>query len=255
MSLKIERLFHPESKGLILSEHGDNPWNKLVARHAEQQGVQAISLEDIREELDLLVVVLPQTNPEKLLSKLVQHPPAYVMLLGREGQKDQANKFWADALSCHGSVVLGPSRIGMILPETATNLGGLSFTPDHGHLGLVTQSDAITAAVAAWASRHELGLRHIITLTPKDHEVMEQALDHMAQDHLTRAILLHIHELQDAREFLSSARAAAFTKPLVVLKTGRHQEPDIPSPLISSLSCSREQFIDKLFRRAGLVIA
>ena len=108
------------------------------------------------------------------------------MLVAREGPGDQANSFWSQPLSGLGTDVLGPSRIGMLLPETSTNLGGLSFTPAHGYLGLITQSDAMTATVAAWANRHEMGLRHIITLAPKDHGVMEQALDHMAQDHLRR---------------------------------------------------------------------
>src|SRR3546814_17719570 len=47
-------------------------------------------------------------------------------------------------------------------------------------------------------------------------------LDHFAVDRHTRAILLYIEHVRDARKFLSAARAAARGKPVVVVRPGRH---------------------------------
>ncbi|HCY48521.1 MAG TPA: hypothetical protein DHV03_07535 [Alphaproteobacteria bacterium] len=47
MTLKIQRLFNPETKALILSDHGHNPWNELVKAHAQQQGITPSTAEAI----------------------------------------------------------------------------------------------------------------------------------------------------------------------------------------------------------------
>ncbi len=44
-------------------------------------------------------------------------------------------------------------------------------------------------------------------------------LDHFALDVGTRAILLYIEAIRDARKFMSAARAAAGVKPVVVVET------------------------------------
>src|SRR3546814_10729207 len=45
-------------------------------------------------------------------------------------------------------------------------------------------------------------------------------------DRHTRAILLYIEHVRDARKFLSAARAAARGKPVVVVKPGRHDRSE-----------------------------
>ena len=46
-------------------------------------------------------------------------------------------------------------------------------------------------------------------------------LDYFALDTKTRAILLYVEAIKDARKFMSAARAAARIKPVVVVKSGR----------------------------------
>src|SRR5262249_38491897 len=49
-------------------------------------------------------------------------------------------------------------------------------------------------------------------------------LDFFALDGATRAILLYIESINNARKFMSAARAAARIKPVVVVKSGRHAQ-------------------------------
>jgi acetyltransferase len=44
----------------------------------------------------------------------------------------------------------------------------------------------------------------------------------LLSDHQTHSILLHVEGIHDARRFLSGLRAAARTKPVLVIKSGRH---------------------------------
>ncbi len=47
-------------------------------------------------------------------------------------------------------------------------------------------------------------------------------LDVYALDPMTRAILLYVEHLEDAKGFMSAARAAARVKPVIVARSGRH---------------------------------
>ena len=48
-------------------------------------------------------------------------------------------------------------------------------------------------------------------------------LDYLASDPNTRAILLYIEAVTQARKFMSAARAAARVKPVIAIKAGRHE--------------------------------
>ena len=49
-------------------------------------------------------------------------------------------------------------------------------------------------------------------------------LDFFSADPGTRAILLYMESIDNAQKFMSAARAAARTKPVVVIKAGRHAQ-------------------------------
>jgi acetyltransferase len=66
-------------------------------------------------------------------------------------------------------------------------------------------------------------------------------LDYLAGDYRVRAILLYLEHIGDARKFMSAARRAARTKPVIVLKPRRFPvEPD-------------DAVYAAAFRRAGLL--
>lgn len=82
-------------------------------------------------------------------------------------------------------------------------------------------------------------------------------LDHFAADIRTRAILLCLDRVEDARRFMSAARAAARAKPVVVLRAGRRR-PDAPDCAGSTVThtgalARPDAVYATAFRRAGLL--
>src|SRR3546814_2506617 len=69
----------------------------------------------------------------------------------------------------------------------------------------------------------------------------------------TRAILLYIEDVRDARKFLSSARAAARGKPVVVVKPGRHERAAGEAQPHMARLATPDAAYDAAFRRAGLL--
>jgi acetyltransferase len=88
----------------------------------------------------------------------------------------------------------------------------------------VSESGALMTGVLDWArlARHRLFQLH---LAGRSSDVdFGDVLDYLASDGGTSAILLHVESLRYARKFMSAARAAARSKPTLVLKAGRSLE-------------------------------
>src|SRR5262249_55085767 len=78
-----------------------------------------------------------------------------------------------------------------------------------------------------------------------------ELLDALVHDPATDGILLYVESVRDARRFMSALRAAARTKPVVVLRAGRSKEkrmygPGAPSP---------DAVFEAAMKRAGTVRA
>ncbi len=80
-----------------------------------------------------------------------------------------------------------------------------------------------------------------------------ELLDALVQDPATDGILLYVENVGDARPFVSALRAAARTKPVVVLKAGRSQErlPGATAALEPTLAA--DIVFDAAMMRAGTV--
>ncbi|WP_284317363.1 bifunctional acetate--CoA ligase family protein/GNAT family N-acetyltransferase, partial [Methylobacterium gnaphalii] len=153
----------------------------------------------------------------------------------------------------HSLRLLGPDSIGVAVPGRKLNASLLAHPPLAGDLALVTQSGTVASAIAAWAHRREVGFSAILTVGRSADVDVADALDHFAADLQTRAILLSLHRIEDARKFLSAARAAARVKPVMVLRTGRHEALE-ESPQTHTGALARPDAVyEAAFRRAGLL--
>ena len=69
----------------------------------------------------------------------------------------------------------------------------------------------------------------------------------------TRAILLYVELIKDARKFMSAARAAARAKPVLVVKSGRHAQGAKAAMTHTGALAGADAVYDAAFRRAGLL--
>ena len=89
---------------------------------------------------------------------------------------------------------------------------------------MISQSGAIAAAMVEWGRHKGIGFSGIVSLGDQLDVDIADLLDYFALDRATRAILLYVESVSDARKFMSAARAAARIKPVVVVKSGRHAQ-------------------------------
>ena len=149
--------------------------------------------------------------------------------------------------------LIGPNSMGVLAPRAGLNgsfchSGGLP-----GDLALISQSGAVVSSVVDWASRNQIGFTAAVSLGDKADVDLADLMDYFAMDLHTRAILLYVESIRDARKFLSSARAAARTKPVLLMKSGRHAEGVSAYAWRNDALAGEDAVYDAAFERTGLL--
>ncbi|RLK48795.1 acetyltransferase [Alkalispirillum mobile] len=138
--------------------------------------------------------------------------------------------------------LLGPGCIDLTVPRTGVNASVAPYRPGTGRAALVTESAAVATRALDWCQAEGHGLSHLIHLGGAMDVDTGDVLDYLASDIYSRAILLYVEYIDDARKFMSAARRAARVKPVVVLKPRR-----------GSKGAADDAVYEAAFRRAGLV--
>jgi acetyltransferase len=172
-------------------------------------------------------------------------------VLVADGERSDAQALGA-AARLAGIRLLGPDSIGLVAPRLRLNASFAPFVPEAGGVALVAQSSSIAAGVLAWAARREVGFSGAVTLGAAADVDLADCLDHFGQDGRTRAILLALDEVEDAARFLSSARAAARLKPVLVLKPWQ-PAGETGGLTHAGLIVTPDRAHDAAFHRAGLL--
>ena len=149
--------------------------------------------------------------------------------------------------------VLGPNCLGLLVPDMSLNA---SFAPAQalcGPLAFVTQSGALATAMLDWANERGIGFSHFVSIGDSADVDVGDMLDYLATDARTRAILLYIESVQNARKFMSAARAAARNKPVIVVKAGRAPEGARAAASHTGALAGSDQVFDAAVQRSGLL--
>ena len=153
----------------------------------------------------------------------------------------------------HGLRLVGPNCLGVMAPPAKLNASFAARNATPGDLALISQSGAVAAGLLEWAARRRVGFSGLVSLGDMVDVDFGDCLDYFAADPGTRAILLYIEAIADARKFMSAARAAARTKPVVVIKSGRHAQGARAAATHTGALAGSDAVYEAAFRRAGLL--
>jgi acetyltransferase len=149
--------------------------------------------------------------------------------------------------------IVGPNCLGILVPGIGLNASFAHRTAKEGALAFVAQSGAIVTSVLDWADARGIGFSHLVSLGDMIDVDFDDTLDYLANDASTRAILLYIESIKDARQFMSAARAAARMKPVIVVKAGRHAEGARAVASHTGALAGADAVYDTAFERAGVL--
>ncbi|MDP1841274.1 MAG: CoA-binding protein, partial [Reyranella sp.] len=218
-------------------------------------------LADVPEAADLAVVMTPAETIPRLILELGERGTRVAVVIsagpGNGADGAQANARWRRrilrAAKPHLLRVVGPNTIGYAMPKLGLNA---SFGPGNlkaGRIAAVAQSGAVLAGLADWGSAQGIGFSHLISMGDMSDVDFGDVLDMLARDPETRAILMYIEGLTQARKFMSAARGVARIKPVIVLKAGRHAAAAKAAASHTGSMAGSAAVYDAAFARAGLV--
>jgi len=153
----------------------------------------------------------------------------------------------------YGMRLIGPNCLGIMMPAANLNASFSAHMPVAGNLALISQSGAIAAGMVDWAAQRGVGFSGIVSIGDQLDVDIADLLDYYAMDGKTRAILLYVESVKDARKFMSAARAAARIKPVVVVKSGRMAQGAKAAATHTGALAGSDAVYDAAFRRAGIL--
>ena len=153
----------------------------------------------------------------------------------------------------YGMSLIGPNCLGILMPGADLNASFSAHKPVAGSLALISQSGAIATGMVDWAAQRAVGFSGIVSIGDQLDVDIADLLDYFALDGRTRAILLYVEAIKDARKFMSAARAAARIKPVVVVKSGRMALGAKAAATHTGALAGSDAVYDAAFRRAGIL--
>ncbi len=231
----------------------------LVNKHpSPMDGVATVRhLHELPWTPDLVVIATPAATVPQLAAEAAgKGAAAVVVLTAAMGSGPGSPAAQLEALTREkGLRVLGPNCLGVIAPHARLNASLASRFPKAGDLALISQSGAISGGLVEWSMSQPVGFSAVVSLGDALDVDFADLLDYFATDTRTRAILLYVEAIRDARKFMSAARAAARTKPVVVVKSGHSGRAQVtPAGSTHTQNLARPNAVyGAAFRRAGLL--
>jgi acetyltransferase len=221
------------------------------------QGVEAYeTVNDIPHPIELALVATHPENLQVVLKDCGQKGVKGVIILAPDYKyrvkhayliSDQIKKL----SSTYGCRVLGPNSLGFLRPAGNLNASLFPEMPQKGNIAFISESGIFSTVFLERAISKKVGFSYFISLGSKLDINFADVIDFLGGDGSTRAIFLHIQNINNGRRFMTAMRSFAKTKPIVVVKPGK---TDIFSLLsITDFGCLAEEDLiyESVFKRAG----
>lgn len=272
----LDAIFSPRSVALVgaTEKHGSvgrtilrnliaSPFGGTVypvnTRRRNVLGIRAYPrVLDIPEPIDLAVIVTPAVAVPDIIGECVEAGVKGAIIIsagfkevGPEGAAlekrilEQARK---------GRMrIIGPNCLGVMNTQSGLNATFAGAMAQPGSLGFVSQSGALCTAVLDWSFSESVGFSAFVSIGSMLDVGWGDLIDHLGNDPKTKAIVLYMESIGDARSFLSAAREVALSKPIIVIKAGRTEAAAKAAASHTGALAGSDEVLDAAFRRCGVI--
>ena len=234
----------------------------LYAVNPKQTSIKGVpcfpGIDKVPQRVDLAVIATPPETVPRLIAQCGLAGVRSVVVItagfsevGPEGAR--LDRELLENARRHRVRVIGPNCLGVMRPGIGLNATFARGNALPGSLGLVSQSGALCTAMLDWATPNKIGFSSVVSLGGSRDIDFGEIIDYLVNDPKTEHILLYIEGVRDARRFLSSLRAAARLKPVILMKVGRHPVGSRAAVSHTGAMVGADDVFDAAIRRAGAV--
>jgi acetyltransferase len=228
-------------------------------RRGSVLGLEAYpSLSAIRAPVDLALIVTPAATVPGIVGECADRkvPAAVIISAGfREiGPAGAALEARIVEEARRGPVrIIGPNCLGVMSPLTGLNATFAAGMARPGHVAFLSQSGALLTAILDWSLQTQVGFSAIASLGSMLDVGWSDLIDYFGDDPRTRAIVIYMESIGNARAFMSAAREVALTKPIIVIKAGRSAAASKAAASHTGALAGADDVFDAALRRAGVL--
>jgi acetyltransferase len=278
MSIRnLQYLFEPKSVAVIGASQKEHSVGATVLRNLTEGGFKGAifpvnpkydtlgglkvyaSVKDLPDTPELAVICTPPSIIPDLIAELGARgtKAAIVLTAGLSAPKDGHGVSIKQRMLAAAKPtllrILGPNCVGLLVPGIGLNASFAHTGALPGKLAFVSQSGALVTGVLDWAKSRGIGFSKFISIGDSADVDFGDLLNYLASDADTHAILLYVEDIRHARKFMSAARAAARSKPVLMLKAGRAAEGAKAAASHTGALAGSDDVYDAAIRRAGML--
>ncbi|MCF7876229.1 bifunctional acetate--CoA ligase family protein/GNAT family N-acetyltransferase [Candidatus Bipolaricaulota bacterium] len=271
---KLDNIFKPESLAVVGASEKEGSVGATLMKNIVEgfegeiypvninrdtvMDIEAFSsVKEIDNEVDLAVIATPaKTVPDIIDESGKAGIDAAIVIsagfseTGKEGKKLE-EKLEAKREK-HGMRILGPNCLGTIRPGANLNLTFLRKDPAAGKVAFLSQSGAMGSAILDWSTKAKVGFSSFVSVGNMLDIDYGDLIDYFGQDPKTNSIIMYMEAVKNAEKFMSAARGFARTKPILVIKAGKHSKSAEAVASHTGSLAGEDQIYDAAFKRVGI---
>ncbi len=272
----LDVFFHPQNVALIGATETESSVGRSLltnllsasfrgrvfpvnSKRTEVLGMRAFAnIAAIPAQVDLAVIATPAQGVPELVRQCAAAGVRGAIIIsagfreaGVEGKR--LERAVLEEAAKTGLRIIGPNCLGVMSPFAGFNATFAAGNATPGNVAFISQSGALCTSVLDWSHRNGLGFSAFVSAGSMIDVGWGDLIDYLGSDPHTRSILLYIESIDDARSFVSAARAVAMTKPVIVVKAGRSEAAAKAAASHTGAMASSDKVIDAVFRRCGVL--
>ena len=217
------------------------------------------SVTDIPGPVDLAVVTVPAAKVIGLIPQLREKGIGSMLLVtsgfsetGKKGLR--LEKRLLEESHEAGIIILGPNTMGICNPHENLFCTYQNVRPKPGSTTLVTQSGNLGTQLLVFAESEGIGIRAFIGSGNEAMITIEDYMECLEPDDLTKTVVLYIESLKDGRRFFETTRRISRKKPVLMLKGGRTRAGYRAAASHTGALASNIKVFEAACRHAGVVM-
>lgn len=185
------------------------------------------SLAEIEGPVDLAVIVVAESLVLETVKQCAARKiPAGIVVTAGFSETGPAGarleREVVEAARAGGMRIVGPNTMGVFsaYPSIMHALMG-SMPLEPGGVSLVVQSGNIGSSISYRFLRRNVGISRLVSSGNEADLKLEDFLEYLEHDDMTRIICLYVEGLRNPRRFFDAARRISPVKPIILIKGGR----------------------------------
>jgi len=266
-TLHLEQLLNPQSIAIVGASARENSPGFIITRNILEGGYEGDvhlvnprykdvlgqvchkSLKALDSAPDLLIVLSPERTIKSALKQAHQLGIRVAIVMSAVKDSAALHKLANDV----GIRMLGPYCAGIIRPHLKLNATYSANKIENGQLAILSQSASLGGAILDWAESARVGFSSLLSTGADTDISLPDLLDLLSEDHHTRAIIVYVDHISQARQFLGAVSAAARIKPVVLMKSTQNSARYVDAITRTGQVFSSDHVLQAALQRAGVV--